>query len=130
MNSIERDAYSNSSVHGQLLLSNRCLALTGKCIIQFSKLLMALASTVILRSESHGTLDNILFSDDSGTLRPNGLVHKQKLGIYRPTYRLFYTTRIVYIYHDAFNNFHFLAVIFAAEMCLPSRCLATIGGYT
>jgi hypothetical protein len=37
--------------------------------IQFSKLLLVLASTVILGSESHGTHGHILKSDGSGSLQ-------------------------------------------------------------
>jgi hypothetical protein len=37
----------------------------GECSIQYSKLLLALASTVILVSESHATHDRILLSDPS-----------------------------------------------------------------
>jgi hypothetical protein len=40
-------------------------------LVLTAKLLLALASTVILGSESHGTHDYILLSDGSGSLQNN-----------------------------------------------------------
>jgi hypothetical protein len=74
------------------LLSN-----VGGYTVQSSKLLLDLASTVILRSEFHGTHNHILLSDGSGSLQITAsAVHIPKLRIYRQTYRLsFDTTRTV-----------------------------------
>jgi hypothetical protein len=40
-----------------------------------AKLLLALASTVIFDSESHGTVDRILLSEGSGSFKTNDSVH-------------------------------------------------------
>jgi hypothetical protein len=50
-------------------LPSHCLATIGGYTVQSSKLLMGLASTVILSSESHKTHDHILLSDGSGSLQ-------------------------------------------------------------
>jgi hypothetical protein len=52
-----------------------------------NKLLLAIDSTVILGSESHGTDDHILLSDSSDSW-PFRAVHIQKLRAHRQTHRL------------------------------------------
>jgi hypothetical protein len=82
----------------------RCYRLT---TCQYVKLLLAVASTVILGSECHGTRDHILFCDGSGSLRT--------------------TTRWLLLYNlgtDCIENTLFSSSFIVADM-LVSRCPST-----
>jgi hypothetical protein len=133
---------------GMCLLSH-CLAAIGGYSVQSSKLLVALASTVILGSESHGTHDHILLSDGSGSLKTTTLaVHILKLVIHRQAHRLSFdmtwtvqkticpsTLFLIKITgwwimskRSSIVNCYIVACVFvAAGTCLPSHL---IGGYT
>jgi hypothetical protein len=88
MDGIENNASNNSSLP-QEFVYRACLSAIRGYTVQSGKLLLALASTVILGSESHGTPDHILLPDGYGSLQSTvSVVYILKLGIHIYTCRL------------------------------------------
>jgi hypothetical protein len=84
--------------------TGRCLVTVGGYAVQSNKLLLALDSTAIFGSESHGTDVHILLPDGSGS-SPCRTVHIPKLGTHSQTHRLSLIKHEMYIKEASLNSY-------------------------